>query len=312
METNVTAQTITRALRRCFGHFPHVKSLFQRLESLYAYECAEEEAEHILLLGDSGVGKSTLLKRFRAMHPPVEHDTYTEIPVLYAEVPPGCSIKKLAGSMLLAMGSPYWNKGNEIDLTYQLKSLLRGCSVRLVILDEVNHLVDRGGVKTHHNIGDWIKRLSDDVRVPFVLAGIPRAEQLLATNDQLRSRFGEVVRIQPFSIEHPEAEKQFRGVLKSFGAQMTGLPSIDLSHPQMAQPFAFATAGRLRAIRKLLVRAVHLAFEQPVPRLTMAVLAQAFSETIYPGGPDERNPFSKKFERRPLTDAGEPFAPREG
>ena len=309
MAQTTTRDAITRAIRRSFARFPHVKTTLAELERLCSYDCADEEAEHLLIIGESGVGKSTLLRRFRDLHPPVARDEYTEVPVLYVALDSACSIKKLARSLLLELGSKYWDKGDESQLTYQLICLLRGCKVRLVILDEVNHLVDRGGEKTHHNIADWIKRLSDATHLPFVLAGIPRAERLLDTNDQLRSRFRQVISIQPFSMEDKSHENEFRSVLLSFQKLLDGIRSVDLSHPTVARSIVFATGGRLREIRKLLIRAVELAFERSVPQLTTADLSRAFETVIYRDAADARNPFSKRFSRVPLTKPGEPFAP---
>ncbi|WP_425218883.1 TniB family NTP-binding protein [Ralstonia solanacearum] len=309
MAQTTTRDAITRAIRRSFGRFHHVKTIFSELERRFRYDCTDEEAEHLLIVGEAGVGKSTLLRRFRDLHPPVVRDEYTEVPVLYVALDSACSIKKLARALLLELGSKYWDKGDESQLTYQLICLLRGCRVRLVILDEVNHLVDKGGEKTHHNIADWIKRLSDATHLPFVLAGIPRAERLLDTNDQLRSRFRQVISIQPFSMEDKDRESEFRSVLLSFQRLLGEIPSVDLSHRTIARAFVFATGGRLREIRKLLIRAVELAFERPSPQLTAADLSRAFETVIYRDAADARNPFSKRFSGTPLTRPGEPFAP---
>lgn len=305
------ASAITRAIRRSFARFPHVQYTLGHLGRLFEYDCIDEEAEHLLVIGESGVGKSTLLCRFHDLHPPIAREEYTEVPVLYVKLPSACSIIKLARAMLLALRSKYWDKGDESQLTVQLKCLLLGCKVRLVILDEVNHLVDKGGEKTHYNIADWIKSLADEMHLPFVLAGIPRSERLLDTNDQLRGRFREVIEIQPFSIENKYCEKEFRSVLLSFQMLLGDLPSIDLSHPTVARAFVFATGGRLREIRKLLVRAVELAFERPEPKLTISELFRAFRTVIYQDAPNERNPFSKRFTGTPLTKPGEPFSPVE-
>lgn len=311
MATTVSAHAICKLIRTSFVRFSHVHQLLQKLDDLYKYNCTNEEAENISLLGESGVGKTRLLKKFCNAHPRIEHKDFTEIPVLYTKVPPQGNIDSLASAMLQALGSPFWDKGKPKQLVYQLKCLITKCKVRMIILDEMNHLVDKRGIKTHHHIADWIKELSDEMGVPFVLAGIPRAERLLHTNDQMRSRAREVIIIQQFSVESDAAVKEFQSVLKSFATLMDGLPTIDLSHKTMARRMAFATDGRLRDIRSLLVRAVQLAFDQPSAQITMPILANAFRQVIYSNGPDDRNPFCENFKELPLTGLGEPFAPRE-
>lgn len=306
-----TAIEITSRLRACFGHFDHVKQMMNRLEELYAYTCDDEEPEHLLVIGESGVGKSTLLKRFCKRYPRIEHEEFVEIPVLYVVVQPGCTIKRLARSMLLEMGSKFWNKGDEEELRNQLVCLMSACKVRMVILDEVNHLVDRGRAQTHHNIADWIKGLADTVRVPFVLAGIPRAKRLLDANDQLRSRFREQIEIKRFSVGGDKALSQFRGALNAFSRLLGGLPTVCLTDDTVARSIHFATDGRLRDIRRLLVRTVKIAYNQQKPSITKSTLLQAFRQVIFKEATETRNPFSAKFNEMPLVNPGEPFSPRE-
>ena len=310
MSNSLNTHTIATNLRRCFLNLPQTDSAIKRMRQLAAYSCNGEEPEHLLLVGDSGTGKSTLLKKFISAYPRVEHLEFTEVPVLYTEVPSKISIKSLAGLMLLNLGSEYWSRGDEVDRTYQLVQLIRACKCRIIILDEVNHLVDRGGAKTNYAIGDWIKQLGTSANTSIVLAGTLRAKQLLWTNAQLASRYGEILTISPLSMENGRAA-EFMGALQSLESLISPLSSLRLCDEINAQKIAFATGGRLRSIRKLLVRAVEIAGAQPRPKLDLGVLSLAFEQVIFAQAGPDRNPFSQKFNGLPLIGLGEPFAPEE-
>ena len=303
----------TKRVRRFFGHFPQVVSARARMVAAIESPSRGEEPEHLMLLGDPGTGKSTLLTWISKSYPPKDHEEFTEIPVLYVEVPAACTIKKLAGAMLQAIGSPFWNKGTEEDRTFQLRTLLRECRTRVVILDEVNHLVDRGQAKSHEAVADWIKQLSTQSKVAFVLAGIARSRALLEANDQLADRFREVLEVRPFGVGTKDQTAEFAAVMKAFEQAMQGVKHVDLSADDVLRPLAFATAGRLRAIRKLLVRAIELVAKTSSSGrsagIDLSILEQAFLEVIFKKAKPEQNPFSPKFRGTPLIKAGEPFAP---
>lgn len=305
----INEAAITKAIRGAFIRLPRVDEIMRRIEELFAYPCGGEEPEHIALIGEPGVGKSTLLKRFVAGHPRIEHEHLTEIPAIYVGVPAACSIKKLAGEMLLAMGSPFWNRGGEPERTHQLLTLLRECRVRLVILDEVNHLVERGSSKTHYAVGDWIKQISDRASVSFVLAGTPMAEQLLATNEQLRGRFGEVLHLPPLGLGSEEDAAIFKRTLRTFQKLFAGIDCVDLASPSACRQIACATGGRLRAVRRLLVRAIEIGVRNKEGCVDMGVLAQAFESVVFARAPEARNPFRAGFDGHPLTKPGEPYGP---
>lgn len=311
MNNNAACASTVQKIRKEFIKLPHVKRITASLDRMYAYHCCNEEAEHLMLVGESGVGKSTLLAKYAAEHPPIEHEEFTEVPVLYVALGPSPTPKTLAHTLLRVLGDPKWSTGREVELTARLVFLIKQCHVQLVIIDEANHLIDKGGEKTLHTAADWIKRLVDATRVSFVLAGVPRITRLLDTNDQLRERFREVVEINRLSVAGDSAKLEFRNVLATFKKFLQDLPAIDISGEVLTCLFAFATDGRLRDIQRLLVRAVELAYEHPDPRLTDKVLAQSFRTVIYPGSPDERNPFHKRFNNMPLVNGNEPFSPVE-
>jgi len=302
---------IVPTMKRSFVKFPHVASLIEKLDQLVQRKWLDEEPENIVVLGDSGVGKSRVLKKFRGTHPPIVHPEYTEVPVLYVSVPANGNASALASAMLLELGSPFWDRGKIKDLTQQLHCLLKQCKVKVILLDEVNHLVDKGGIKTHHYTADWLKVLLDESQIPVVMAGIPRAIRLLKANDQLRSRFREIVYIKPFSMATPLESSKFIEALVTFTKMMAGVEIVNLSKGDLPQKMLFATNGNLRDIRRLLVRAVELALNNGSLKIKISTLEEAFRQVIYAGAPNERNPFCENFTKTPLIKSDEPFSPRE-
>ena len=301
---------IARSIRRAFIQFDHVKVTLKQLVDLLKTDFDQGEPDILFIVGDPGTGKTWIVKRFAADYPRQEHETSTNVPVLLVTVPAKCSLKRLPGAILEALGSPLWNVGDEEQRSHQLETLLKKCGVRLVILNEANHLVDRGKEKSHYLLADWIKLISEQAGVPFVLVGIPRLKVLLEVNEQLADRVCEVVTIEPFGVDE-RCKNQMVTALQAYDQLLESIDRIPIAEPENARRFAFATAGRLRRIRRMLVESVTVSAQMPEPRIDLPVLARVFREYIFKGAPDKRNPFvPDKFDGRPLTGPGEPYAPR--
>ena len=190
------ARATIKNLRSFYGKFPQVVRIEKGLERLMDFRCVDEEPECLAVIGETGTGKSTILNRFACRYPRVTHAEFTEVPVLLVPVPAKCTIKLLSAEALSVMGSPFAAKGNEVELTTQLLTLLAACGTRMIIFDEVNHLSDRGGQKSHYLVGDWIKSLSYKSKLPIVLVGTPAAQVLWRTNEQLGDRFHEAIHLR--------------------------------------------------------------------------------------------------------------------
>lgn len=301
---------VAKSVRTVFIQFDHVKAALKQLNELFEADFSHGEPDVLFILGEPGTGKTWLIKRFAANHPRQESETLTTVPVLLVSVPPKCTLKRLPGAILQAMGSPLWSVGDEEQRTHQMETLLKRCGVRMVILNEANHLVDRGKERSHYLLADWIKLCSERTGIPFVLVGIPRAKVLLDVNEQLADRVQTVLTIEPFGSDS-RCKNQMSVALGAFDRLLEGIERIPLAAPENAERFAFATGGRLRRIRRMLVEAVLMAAEMPQPKIDLPLLAQVFRQHIYKGARDERNPFvPKKFNGSPLTGPGEPFEPR--
>jgi Cdc6-like AAA superfamily ATPase len=302
MSTIKMAEPITSAVRHTFIRLPQVARIMDRAEQLIETNWDGSEPDPLVVLGETGVGKSTLLLHLLRKYPRIEHETFSEIPVLYVEVPARSTIPRLCGEMQKAIGLPFQISGDDGESA--LITLIKECKIKLVVLDEMNHLVERGKSRTHYNVGDWVKQISHKAGASFLLAGTPRSASLLKTNEQLGDRFAEVVQLRPLK------DGQLVGALKVFQTHLEGVDSVDFTSGAMVKALGFATGGRLRAIRRLLIRAIEIGFRAPTPRVDVEALSKAFGEVIYPDAPVSRNPFSPKFDGRPLTKAREPFAPR--
>jgi putative transposase len=194
--------------------------------------------------------------------------------------------------------------------SHQLETLLKKCGVRLVILNEANHLVDRGRERSHYLLGDWIKLTSEKTGVPFVLVGIPRVNVLMGVNEQLADRVREVLTVEPFGVD-ARCKNQMSTALAAFDKLLEGVSRVPIADDSNARRFAFATAGRLRRIRRMLEESARAAAELAEPKIDLPLLARVFREHVFKGAPDERNPFvPAKFDGRPLTGPGEPYEPR--
>lgn len=300
---------IRRHIGAAFIEFEAVRVALAELERAFLEFELLNRPVHMAILAETGLGKSRLLKHFADCHPPIQHEEFTEIPVLYVPVPARCTPGILAGEILFAMGSPFWERGTEQARTRQVVTLLRECRVRVVLLDEVNHLADRGAEKTHYAVADWIKQITGSARASFVLAGIPTFANLLEVNEQMRDRFRNKLWLTPFSVEDDDSLALATQAYQSFQLLLGDLPCVDLGDERLVRKLVMATGGRLRPLRDLLDAAVRESFKKKVPELGVPELFQAFLTAVFPGASDKRNPFSDKFDGYPLILSGEPFAP---
>lgn len=287
------------------------QAAYQRLR-----ECHQDPKDglpfaHLKVLGPSGSGKSTLLRDYEARHPRYDEADRTIVPVLYAKVPPRPTIVNVAGALLRAMGCPLWKKGDADDRTEHLLTLLRQCRTELVLVDEAQHLVDRGRTKTHALVADWIKATSDESEIPWVISGLPRTQLLDAANDQFARRFGSELTLDRLNPFDDEAVRVIRGIIAAQTAEfrVTLAPNVDPS--DLAWRVGFAADGLIGYMTKLLAAAARAQRREKPHRCDLAVFAQAFRDAIWADAPDDRNPFvgSANKLRTRLTGVNEPFSP---
>ncbi|HRH71457.1 MAG TPA: TniB family NTP-binding protein [Zoogloea sp.] len=301
-----------RVLTSEYLQFPPFVAAFNEIERLVQLYRQTGIAQHLLVTGESGCGKTTLCKAMVERYPHASLPERDVIPVLFVPMPPTATIASVAEAMLRHLGDPAPTTGTTSAKTARVARLARACAVELILFDEANHIQDRGQLPTQYMVGDWLKSLMDDVQVPTVLVGLPRVENLLRVNEQLRRRFMRRVHLEFGKDPYNTIETQ---CLQLFTSLTPSLPvpfnKGSMTWSELAHRLHAATDGRVSYVKSLLIGVIRRVFEQNVQEITLAVLETAFTSAIWPQGVGALNPFCTNFDFRRLDRAGEPFHPRD-
>lgn len=265
------------------------------------------EPRRILLVGESGAGKTLIARYIQSCHP-VRRDGERLIrPILYVETPPTPSLKSFGESLLIALGDPFAHRGSSNEKLVRALELIKLQRVELMIFDEFQHFLDNNRASSISAVADWFKSLIDDTHVPCLLMGLPRCEAILKVNEQLRRRFSSRIELPQFSIDSENDEMEFRTVLNEIDFALPTEHRSNFAHIDTARRLYFASNGLIGYIKKLVVGAYELMLEKNGAYIDRDMLRAAFIREVWCEGTNKLNPFDNEFVFRNLDRSGEPF-----
>jgi type II secretory pathway predicted ATPase ExeA len=282
-----------RLAESIFVQHPRLNSLIEIIKHAHRYSRIAAEPECVFIGGPPGAGKTTLLEHYKLQFPAVDHGEIIEVPVLCGRVPSKATDKNLVTTLLMGLGDPAAHKGSAFNQTTRLKLFVKECGVRLIILDEFQHFLDKDSWKVLKNVSDWLKNLIDEAKVPIILIGMPYAAQILDApgNEQLQRRFAVRASLDSFGWKTPEERIEFRAFLKAVDEHLPLLQRSHLADPLMAFRFYCATNGRVGKVMKIVRRATELALDQGLEHLSLEILAYAYANRLLADHPDRDNAF---------------------
>ncbi|MBP4051628.1 TniB family NTP-binding protein [Chromobacterium violaceum] len=290
--------------------FPSFERAIQRINRVHQMSLAGNKPRHMMILGPSGAGKSSVLEEYLRHFPAIEEVEQKHIPVLQVEIKSSPTVRSVAEDILKAMGVPMAYRGTVNEKTDRVVASMGKFKVELLMLDEVQHLL--GANKRSFSSNDeteWLKTLLNLVDIPVVLSGLPYAEALLSSNEQLRRRLDGVCHLSPFSVEDEAVASDFAGVINWFDKEIhTGQP-IGLHEGDMLHRLFYASDGLIGYLSKLLIGAMEIRLEHRCKRVEPWILEQSFTDNLWSEGVGPLNPFHKKFVHRRLNKAGELYSP---
>jgi hypothetical protein len=169
--------------------YKDAKRILARMEELLNYPRITR-MPNMLLVAPSFNGKTSILRRFVSQHLP-DLDAANEVticPVVMVEAPPKPDITDFYTRILDTLMTPYKPTASVPEKYSQIKRLFRQMNVRMLIVDEIHHLI-AGSLNRQQEFRNALKSLGNETMVSMVAAGIEDAYNAFNTDPQMSSRF---------------------------------------------------------------------------------------------------------------------------
>lgn len=266
--------------------------------NLYTQSNSTQNPPCLAILGETGAGKTKLVEEWLARNNTTRRETLDGscIPYLSVSVPAQASIKGTAAAFLATLGDPNPGRGTQWNMVTRLHMLLKSCQVRMIFVDEFQHILDRDTQRVLNAVTDFLKDVINQSGIPMILIGQKgEAEPILRTNPQLSRRVGSPRYMHPFQWDRtrPTTIAEFCTIMECIDLALPFDPS-GLGQEDMAQRFFAATDGYLGWVMKLIRHGAHLAMVEHCSTLNRVIFQQSFDACIAGTalGEHKRNPFS--------------------
>lgn len=224
-----------------------------------------ERMENLLLIGESGMGKTMLVRKFeRQTTPSFDEDAgVQQMPVVVMLMPPQPTETAFFQQLLKAMNAPWSN-----DLSYSHPSraaafrLLRQLGTRVVVIDEINSVLV-GTPRQQRAFLQLLRFVSNELRLALVGVGVPEARHALLSDSQLRSRFTDV-ELPPWVVG-----EDLRDFVTRLAWSMPLRQPSPVDTPKLRRLLLDRTGGITLGICKALERAAIKAIQDGTERITL-------------------------------------------
>jgi energy-coupling factor transporter ATP-binding protein EcfA2 len=286
-----------------------------RFQELHARitECLEatvfgNEPECLCLIGETGVGKTTLVRSYAAAFPRYETELGTRNPILYLETPHPVTVKGMTAALLHALGDPRAFQGTQPEMNARLQGFIADCEVKLVILDDFHHLIDKQTNRVLRDVSEWLKVLIKNTGVVYLVVGLEgEVERILNANRQLSRLFvRECLRPFQWNPDETATIADFAKLI-SYTSEALGVTlAQEEPWPVLLFRIHLATDGVMSNIMNLLQKArrIQQRSGQDGQPVSLGVLGEAYMERLQAHvGRD--NPFLGRFLSHQLSASGQ-------
>ena len=190
--------------------YPLAKKAIDRMEDLLVHP-QTHRMPNLLVVGSTNNGKTVIADRFLKQHPAfsLPDEDFVRVPVLMVQAPQVPDEKRFYNGILERLFTPY-KINDKIDRKqYQVIKLLSNVQTRLLIIDEIHHIL-AGNLTKQRGFLNVIKYLSNELQIPIVALGTKDAFQAIHTDPQLANRF------EPHVLPRWRDGDDYRRLLASF------------------------------------------------------------------------------------------------
>ena len=246
----------------------HAKRAIERMEELRDHPIVTR-MPNLLLIGSSFSGKTTIIEHFLQANQP-SHDPTSETskcPVIMVEAPPKPHTGDFYSRILEKLMAPFKPNAGDEEKLAQIKTLFQQLEVRVLIIDEIHHLI-AGGLKAQREFRNALKSLGNLTKVCMVAAGTEEADAAINLDPQLSSRF------QPMLMPKWKVGKDMGVLLATLEQRMPLRHPSNLKSPEVMAEIALRAEQTLGDICDLVRTAGVDAIRQKTERITLERLKE--------------------------------------
>lgn len=233
--------------------YPRATEARQRLNKLLATP-ERERMPCMVMHGESNIGKTLIIRKFQREHP-MAFDSNRGVErreIVAMQMPATPDQHRFYSALLFELGAPHSASAGVSSLERLARDLLRRIAPRMLIVDEVHHML-AGSYREQRASLNLLKYLANDLRLSIVLVGTADAPLALQTDAQMSSRF------TPLELPRWRETEEFRRFVSAFERVIPLHKASNLAQRDIAQYLLAASGGLTGDIARLLFGAAELA-----------------------------------------------------
>jgi Bacterial TniB protein len=221
----------------------------------------------LLIHGDSGMGKTMLIEKFRRAHKSVynRQQGLEQIEIVVMQMPASPSERRFYSRLLEALGAPHRANERLAVLESSALHLMKRLQPRMIVVDEVHHLL-AGSAREQRAALNLLKFLANEQRCVMVALGTRDALVAMATDAQVASRF------TPLALPNWQESDEFRRFLLAFERVLPLRERSNLGDRPMVQAILAGSNGITGRVAELLTEAARKAILQHKERISVALI----------------------------------------
>jgi DNA polymerase III delta prime subunit len=212
----------------------------------------------VIIKGDAGTGKTTLVKKFKENAEQHLVDMKETADIVYLETPANPVGKDLYVALLEALGTPCKSMKKIESLTEreqkrEIIEIIKNRNIRVLILDEFQHATEKLGDKKMRITSDFLKAIINTFPILLIFAGTEKVRRLL-DNEQFESRTS-IINKQAININCKKQYVEYANYLLTIQSHLE-LKDIELNTHNYALPIFYESRGDLRVITDIIQTAL--------------------------------------------------------
>jgi len=235
----------------------------------------------LLLTGDTGLGKSTFLKKYAKKSRRRRVAGRVKQPIIYMEMPTQATPLAAAELLLKLLGDPRSERGRLSSREFRIVELLKAERVEIVLIDEFQHIIEASGASRLNAVANLIKQVVKQAGVPLLLCGMPEVKAIVEGHPQLAGICDLRFEMEAFSHDTDAGRLALRIFLRDYDRHLPFDQLSRLGSPDIAEALGCASGGNMRRLIRLLWRAAFRAIERGAPSIQTEDLEEAFARVMH-------------------------------